>query len=103
MHTAIPFRQALNRETSDTVAEKHYEWLKRGLETARVPATNYNIALAWNSGLDAAIRGRAPRAAHAYAQRAVNLVSEFAPEAETKPQVVRTAFVAPQIILAEGQ
>src|SRR5690348_1662054 len=29
MHTAIPFRQALNRETSDTVAEKHYEWLKR--------------------------------------------------------------------------
>src|ERR1043165_7025437 len=36
MHTTIPFRQALDRETSDVVAVKHYEWLKRGLEAARV-------------------------------------------------------------------
>jgi hypothetical protein len=103
MHTAIPFQQALNRETSDVVAEKHYEWLKRGLEAARVPATNYNIALAWNSGLDAAIRGRAPSAAHKYAQRAVNLVSTFDPAPEAKPLVARPAFVTPQIVLAEGQ
>lgn len=79
MHTAIPFTQALNRATSDSVAVKHYEWIKRGLEAARVPATNYNIALAWNGGLSAAISGKAPRAAHSYAQRAVNLTSTYQP------------------------
>ena len=79
MHTATPFAHALDRETSDRVAVKHYEWIKRGLEAARVPATNYNIALAWNGGLTAAIKGRAPRAAHNYAQRAVNLASTIAP------------------------
>lgn len=73
MHTDEPFERALDRATADRIAVKHYEWLKRGLEKARVPATPYNIALAWNGGLDAAIRGRSPRVAHDYAQRATNL------------------------------
>ena len=73
MHTALPFQHALNRETSDIIAIKHYEWIKRGLEAARVPATPYYIALAWNGGLSAAISGRAPSIAHDYAQRAANL------------------------------
>jgi hypothetical protein len=77
MHTNVPFQQALNREVSDSIAVKHYEWLKRGLEEARVPATTYNIALAWNGGLSAAISGRAPRRAHDYAARATNLAGEF--------------------------
>ena len=75
MHTNVPFRQALDRTTSDLIAVKHYEWLKRGLENARIPATTYNIALAWNGGLSAVIRGKSPRVAHNYAQRAVNLAS----------------------------
>lgn len=77
MHTSAPFLRALDRAESDVVAVKHYEWLKRGLEKAGVPASTYNIALAWNGGLSAAVRGRAPRAAHSYAQRAVNLAAEF--------------------------
>lgn len=77
MHTTVPFQRAINRETSDVVAVKHYEWIKRGLEAARLPATPYNVALAWNGGLGAAISGRAPRAAHDYAQRAMNLAASI--------------------------
>jgi len=77
MHTSIPFQQAIHRETSDAVAVMHYEWIKRSLEAARRPATPYNIALAWNGGISAAISGRAPRAARDYAQRASNLAASY--------------------------
>jgi hypothetical protein len=77
MHTSVPFQRALDRDTSDAIAVKHYEWIKKGLEAARVPATPYYIALAWNGGLSAAVSGRAPRVAHDYAQRAANLASAF--------------------------
>src|SRR5437763_14849952 len=43
MHTGEPFSRALNRKASDTVAVKHYEWLKRKLEQAGVSPTPYNI------------------------------------------------------------
>src|ERR1043165_9770450 len=72
MHTKMPFEQALDRQISDTIAVQHYEWLKRGLEQARIPATPYNIALAWNGGLSAVIAGTSPRVAHDYAARAAN-------------------------------
>jgi hypothetical protein len=78
MHTSTPFELALDRSTSDQVAVQHYEWLKRGLEAARMPATTYNMALAWNSGLAAAVNGKSPRSAHRYAQRATNLASALA-------------------------
>jgi hypothetical protein len=77
MHTSIPFRQALDRRISDIVAVEHYEYLKKQLEAARLPATPYNIALAWNGGITAAIKGNAPRAAHTYAERAANLAAVF--------------------------
>ena len=73
MHTKEPFIRALDRATADRVAVKHYEWLKRGLEAAGVPATCYNIALAWNGGLDSVISGRALGVTHDYAQRASNM------------------------------
>jgi hypothetical protein len=77
MHTNVPFNYAIDRGASDAVAIKHYEWIKRGLEAARMPATPYNIALAWNGGLGAVISGKSPRVAHDYAQRAVNLATSF--------------------------
>ena len=77
MHTTLPFERALDRQVSDTVALKHYDWLKRGLEKASMPATPYNIALAWNGGLSAAITGTSPRVAHTYACRAANLAVMF--------------------------
>lgn len=81
LHTKAPFSQALNREASDRVAVLHYEWLKRGLEQGGVQATPYNIALAWNSGLEAAVLGRSPRIAHDYATRAATLAREIAQNA----------------------
>jgi hypothetical protein len=99
MHTTLPFEQALDRETSDSVAVKHYDWLKRGLESARVPATRYNIALAWNGGLAAVIKGRAPSAAHNYAQRAVNLASTVVSPSPTPATPPAAAILsAPQFV-----
>lgn len=89
MHTGVPFQQALDRGTSDAVAVKHYEWLKRGLESAQVPPTPYNIALAWNGGLSAVIAGKSPSQAHDYARRAANLAASF--ERPTKVQLVADA------------
>jgi hypothetical protein len=77
MHTKMPFERALDRQVSDLVAVEHYEWLKRGLEEARIPVTPYNIALAWNGGLNAVIAGTSPRVAHDYAKRASNLAAVF--------------------------
>lgn len=73
MHTAMPFARALERSCSDHVAGLHFEWIRRGLERARLPASAYFVALAWNGGLKAAISGRAPPAARRYAERAANL------------------------------
>lgn len=93
MHTAEPFQRALERAVSDEVAIRHYEWLKRGLAAARRPVTPYMIALAWNGGLTAAIQGRAPRAAHDYASRAVNLAAVLRREARP-PYRAPTLFAA---------
>lgn len=75
MHTTLPFTQATDRATSDRLAVAHYEWIRRGLEKARLPVTAYNVALAWNGGLAAAVRGKSPAAAHRYAERAANLAA----------------------------
>jgi hypothetical protein len=77
MHTTMPFTLALEREKSDAVAVMHYEWIRHGLEKAGIAASTYNIALAWNGGLDAAIRGSAPARAHDYARRVTNLTLVF--------------------------
>lgn len=74
MHTRAPFMSALERRESDAVAIRHYDWLERSLARRGVAPTTYNIALAWNAGLAAAARGRAPAAAHDYATRVNNLV-----------------------------
>jgi hypothetical protein len=83
MHTAVPFAAALDRATSDAIAVVHYEWLKLSLEKAGHAATPYNIALAWNGGLRAVTAGRATRASHDYAQRAVNLAGVYDRERRT--------------------
>ena len=73
MHTSRPFSEALDRRASDEVAILHYEWLKRSLIKAKVEPSVYNIALAWNAGMGAVVRGRAPSASHDYARRVKNL------------------------------
>jgi hypothetical protein len=77
MHTRQPFALAVQREAADAVAVKHYEWLKRGLESSGIQATPYNIALAWNAGLDQVVSGHVPAAAYGYAEQVNNLVAKL--------------------------
>ena len=74
MHTDKPFRLALDRAVADEVAVKHYEWIKHTLEQAGVEASAFNIAMAWNCGVDAVLSGRVPSASYNYAGRVTNLV-----------------------------
>ena len=85
MHTAKPFRQAINREVADEVAVKHYEWIKRTLEQAGAEASVFNIAMAWNCGVDAVLSGRAPSVSYHYAERVTNLVQTL--KERTQPAV----------------
>lgn len=73
MYTTKPFTSAINREEADRVAVMHYEWIKAGLEHHGIEASAYNIALAWNGGLDALLRGHTPRASYAYAEQVFNV------------------------------
>jgi hypothetical protein len=77
MHTRKPFALAVQRQTADEVAVRHYEWLKRGLESNGIDATPYNIALAWNAGLDQVVNGRVPASAQEYATQVSNLVENL--------------------------
>ena len=77
MHTSVPFARALDRSASDDVAIRHYEWLKQGLVRNGLEATPYNIALAWNGGLSATVRGTVPAAARDYAERVINIAQSL--------------------------
>jgi hypothetical protein len=77
MHTKEPFHLANHRATADKVAVEHYEWLRRGLIRNGITASPYNIALAWNAGLTAVVKGRIPAASRSYASRVNNLVVDL--------------------------
>lgn len=99
MHTTRSFQLANSREHADEIAIAHYDWIREGLERNGVPASTYNIAMAWNAGLDAVIDGRAPRASRSYAQRVTNLVGDFATRVSATSVVSSPAsrYVAPLI------
>ncbi len=77
MHTQKPFASAIDQRVSDEIAVLHYEWLKNALVQAGLEPSTYNIALAWNAGINAVIKGRAPAVAHNYAMRVNNLVTDM--------------------------
>ena len=77
MHTQEPFLKALDRNTSEEVAIRHYEWIKAELSRRGLDPSPYNIALVWNGGLRAATGSAAPSAARDYARRAANLSEYF--------------------------
>jgi hypothetical protein len=77
MHTKLPFRYALEQAHAEPVALRHYDWIARGLVRNGMEVTPYNVALAWNGGLSATVRGRVPVAAHRYAERVQNLAGEL--------------------------
>ena len=88
MHTDMPFHLAVQREAANEVAVKHYEWIKRSLEQAKVHPSAFNIAMAWNCGLETVLRGRAPTASYDYARRVANLM-EMDQALPAQPVVVK--------------
>jgi hypothetical protein len=42
-----------------------------------MPVSPYHVALAWNGGLAATVRGHVPAAAHNYAERVNNLAVQL--------------------------
>lgn len=100
MHTRKPFRQAIEREAADEVAVRHYEWIKRSLEQAGADATAFNIAMAWNTGVDNVLKGRAPAVSYDYANRVVNLVQNFKQHAPAATVAVTRAPARPALSLA---
>lgn len=87
-YTKRPFALALERRYSDEVAVQHYEWIKRGLQGAGIDPIPYNIALAWNAGLDQVVNGRVPASACDYAARVDGLVEML--KARAAPRAVVT-------------
>lgn len=77
MHTKVSFSRAIDRSDADRVAVRHYEWLRRQLERRGVEASAYNIAVAWNAGVDAAVRGSFSHATRDYARRVSNLAEDL--------------------------
>jgi len=91
MHTKKPFSMAADRAAADEVAVMHYEWIKRTLEQSGVDPNTFNIALAWNCGVEAVVGGRVPDVSYTYAERVTNLVATLKARlepmaAEAKPQ-----------------
>ena len=78
MYSHRPFSAALERDASDAVAVRHYEWLRTALERNGFEPSVYNIALAWNAGIGAVTNGRAPRVSRDYAARVENIAGELA-------------------------
>lgn len=77
MHTKEPFHLANHRATADKIAVAHYEWLRQGLIRNGINPSPYNIALAWNAGLTAVVKGRISSASRGYASRVNNLVVDL--------------------------
>lgn len=103
MHTKKPFSYAVVREHADEVAILHYEWIKRGLISAGVDPSPFNIAMAWNSGLGSVLNGRVPTVTYNYAERVQNLVEAQRTQRRHLRQqlaAVETPRVPPQISAA---
>jgi hypothetical protein len=76
-YTSVPFARAVERPVSDDVAVRHYEWLKERLASHGLTPTPYNIALAWNAGLTAAVRGSVRASTRDYAERVTNIAESL--------------------------
>ena len=103
MHTSKPFSLANQRAVADEVAVKHYEWIKRTFERAGVETSAFNIALAWNCGVDAVLSGRAPSVSFRYAERVTNLVETLKERSQSLvEETSRPVSPRPQTVGDEG-
>jgi hypothetical protein len=77
MYSKKSFHSALDREESDRVAVKHYEWIREGLIRNGIEPSAYHIALAWNAGLQASINGHIGAASRSYAERVSTIAGDL--------------------------
>lgn len=63
-----PFAMARQEGPARLCAERHIEWLRRELRRIGLPDSVFNVAAAWNAGLDRYTTGRAPERAYLYAR-----------------------------------
>ncbi|MFI5335927.1 MAG: hypothetical protein ACHQ5A_04040 [Opitutales bacterium] len=98
-YTRRPFTLATDRAAADEVAVHHYERIRHELSAAGIDPTVFNIAMAWNCGINAVLAGRIPTVTYRYATQVGNLVESYeraatAAAVATMP-VVRTLPVPP--------
>jgi hypothetical protein len=76
-HTNNSFKQAHNPKEANKIAKLHLNWIKTTLKKNGKPANNYNIALAWNAGVNAVVTNRINRNSKDYAQRVSNITQDI--------------------------
>lgn len=94
MHTNASFDLAENREVANTVAKRHYLWIQAQLKANGVEPSPYHIAIAWNAGVNAVIRGRVPAVSRDYANRVLNLAGTFIAEQQKVEQAAEAEAAA---------
>jgi hypothetical protein len=80
----VAFSQARLEGPARECATRHIAWLRSGLRAAGWADTPYNIALAWNAGLERTLSGSARAPSRDFAQRVQNLYLEPVGAAKTR-------------------
>jgi hypothetical protein len=75
-YSRLPFRAA-HTAAAELVAHEHFAWIARGLNRRGLAVTPYNLAGAWNAGLDAWVNGRAGPDAREYAAAVAALTQAY--------------------------
>lgn len=102
LHTTSSFDLAENREVANTIAKRHYAWIEAQLKANGIDPSPYNVALAWNAGVNAVIRGKVPNVAHDYAARVVNIAGTVPVYKTPAPTPPKPAWRAPVLVLDEA-
>lgn len=71
---AVDLRRIGKPITDENLAIAHVVWIEHVLLKNHITPTPYTVALAWNAGIGAELRGTAPARARDFARRVANLV-----------------------------
>lgn len=89
----LSFALAREERWGRECARRHVAWLQGQLQAAGIDPNVYNLALAYNAGLETVLRGRAPVRAYDHATRLRNLYLPVAPRLPATAH--RPRFVIP--------
>ncbi len=105
MHTSSSFDLAENRAVANKVAKRHYQWIQEQLLANGIEPSPYHVAMAWNAGVNAVIRGQVPAVARDYATRVLNIaasIADIAPTTETVESKPKPAWKAPVLVMEDS-